>query len=571
MVDKGIKLKAPFPYWGGKSRAAKLIWERFGPVTSYIEPFAGSLAVLLSCPYGQRPREVVNDLDSRVANFWRALRGDPEEVAYWADWPTSHADLIARKSYCIERDEELQQALDADSDRLLTWLEQAEADSGGGHLTAALAADSEFYDAQLAGYWVWCVSNDIGLFSERGKANRSRPEFGGRAGGVGIQAQTTDEVINPAGGFDLSGHSRPICGHQGGGQGVSAQAEPPDGLPQTMPNVNASGGGKGVMQAGAGGDNIPCLRGGQGVQAQVGGMIHVKTPAGGQGVSAQAAPHVNADSYGQGIQAQVGSGIPMVRGLSGLASNGRGVTAQAGLNGSRPLVNGRHRSTGNNGCGVAAQTSHEAIPRLHPSHAGANGGVQGLGDGAAGAGFPAILSHPGRKGVGEPQAPGYIPTDGNRLIPWFNALRQRLSRTYILCKDWRTLCSPTILGLTPSDIAKPNPPITGIFFDPPYATKGRKDLYNRDDSLVALAVQQEAIRLADKHYPLCRVAVAGYKDDYAPWPEGWTAVTWSESQIRMGAESKAEYDRSEVIWFSPSCLDPDAVKPQADFLQQLGV
>lgn len=39
--------QAPFPWFGGKSRAAELIWSRFGDVPNYVEPFAGSLAVLL--------------------------------------------------------------------------------------------------------------------------------------------------------------------------------------------------------------------------------------------------------------------------------------------------------------------------------------------------------------------------------------------------------------------------------------------------------------------------------------------------------------------------------------------
>lgn len=42
-------LKAPFPWFGGKSRVAPLIWARFGEVRNYVEPFAGSLAVR-SCP-----------------------------------------------------------------------------------------------------------------------------------------------------------------------------------------------------------------------------------------------------------------------------------------------------------------------------------------------------------------------------------------------------------------------------------------------------------------------------------------------------------------------------------------
>lgn len=49
------ELKAPFPWFGGKSRAADLVWSRFGDVQNYVEPFAGSLAVLLARP--SQPRD----------------------------------------------------------------------------------------------------------------------------------------------------------------------------------------------------------------------------------------------------------------------------------------------------------------------------------------------------------------------------------------------------------------------------------------------------------------------------------------------------------------------------------
>ena len=64
-------LKAPFPWFGGKSRAAAIIWSRLGDVQTYNEPFAGSLAVLLARPHQPRV-ETVNDLDCYLANFWRA-------------------------------------------------------------------------------------------------------------------------------------------------------------------------------------------------------------------------------------------------------------------------------------------------------------------------------------------------------------------------------------------------------------------------------------------------------------------------------------------------------------------
>ena len=89
------KLKAPFPWFGGKSRVADLVWKRFGNVANYVEPFAGSLAVLLGRPH-QAKLETVNDLDCYVANFWRALKNDPDGVAQWADDPVNEADLHAK-------------------------------------------------------------------------------------------------------------------------------------------------------------------------------------------------------------------------------------------------------------------------------------------------------------------------------------------------------------------------------------------------------------------------------------------------------------------------------------------
>lgn len=95
-----MTLRAPFPWFGGKSRAASIIWERFGDPANYIEPFAGSLAVLLARP--TRPRiETVNDLDCNVANFWRAVKADPEAVAKFADWPVNEADLHARHRWLV--------------------------------------------------------------------------------------------------------------------------------------------------------------------------------------------------------------------------------------------------------------------------------------------------------------------------------------------------------------------------------------------------------------------------------------------------------------------------------------
>lgn len=127
-------MKAPFPWFGGKSVVAPLVWERFGPVANYVEPFFGSGAVLLSRP-DEPQTETVNDLDGLLSNFWRALRADPDEVAFHADWPVNENDLHARHAWLVGRKDSLQ---------------------------ATLEGDPDFFDAKAAGWWVWGTSCWIG-------------------------------------------------------------------------------------------------------------------------------------------------------------------------------------------------------------------------------------------------------------------------------------------------------------------------------------------------------------------------------------------------------------------------
>lgn len=100
MTNRPANLKSPFPWFGGKSRAAEIIWNRFGEVPNYCEPFAGSLAVLLFRPT-EPGIETVNDLDRYVANFWRAVQSDPEAVAAHANWPVNEVDLEARHYWLV--------------------------------------------------------------------------------------------------------------------------------------------------------------------------------------------------------------------------------------------------------------------------------------------------------------------------------------------------------------------------------------------------------------------------------------------------------------------------------------
>lgn len=126
-------MKAPFPWFGGKRRVAHLVWNAFGNPANYVEPFAGSLAVLLERPHTPKV-ETVNDLDCYLANFWRAVKFAPAEVAHWADWPVNEADLHARHRWLVA---------------------QAE-------FRESMRRDPHHFDPKIAGWWVWGICQWIG-------------------------------------------------------------------------------------------------------------------------------------------------------------------------------------------------------------------------------------------------------------------------------------------------------------------------------------------------------------------------------------------------------------------------
>lgn len=166
-----MTLKAPFPWFGGKSRVSREVWRRFGDVPNYIEPFFGSGAVLLGRPEFEGNRiETVNDMDGHLANFWRALQHDPDAVAEHADWPVSELDSHARGDWLYYRPDARQ------------WVER-------------LRADPDYYDVKSAGWWVWFVSTWIGSLPSMdtpqtaagGGVARQLPHLGDAGRGVNRQ------------------------------------------------------------------------------------------------------------------------------------------------------------------------------------------------------------------------------------------------------------------------------------------------------------------------------------------------------------------------------------------------
>jgi DNA adenine methylase len=72
-------MKPPVPYHGGKITIGPAIAAALPPHSHYVEPYCGSLAVLLAKPPSDH--ETVNDLDHGLMTFWRVLRERPAELA----------------------------------------------------------------------------------------------------------------------------------------------------------------------------------------------------------------------------------------------------------------------------------------------------------------------------------------------------------------------------------------------------------------------------------------------------------------------------------------------------------
>ena len=189
-------MKAPFPYFGGKLKAAELIWSRLGAdAGNWIEPFFGSGAVWLNRPKEFSGWATVNDLSGDIANVWRSMRANPEAVAEAAFWPINECDLHARHLWLV---------------------------NNAKTLSARLMADPDYHDAKAAGWWIWGACSWIrgGWCAGDGPWHAEPDEEGISAlilgdGGRGVKRQ----LPHLGGG---QGVNRQLP-HLGGGQGVNRQ------------------------------------------------------------------------------------------------------------------------------------------------------------------------------------------------------------------------------------------------------------------------------------------------------------------------------------------------------------
>lgn len=154
-------LKPPFIWFGGKGAVVDLVWSALGNPPNYVEPFAGTLVMLLNRPGGAGKIETVNDLDCDVANTWRAMQSAPDEVARWADKPVNECEVHA---WSIR----LRETLPEHRERVHT--------------------DADYYDAKRAGIWIWGVCSSIGGNWMQLKGDKALPRVCGWVRGNGINA-----------------------------------------------------------------------------------------------------------------------------------------------------------------------------------------------------------------------------------------------------------------------------------------------------------------------------------------------------------------------------------------------
>ena len=224
--------KTPWPWFGGKADAAPAVWSALGDPDHYVEPFAGSLAVLLRRPHTANRTyhsETVNDLDGLLCNAWRAIARDPDAVAESASWPVCEADLMARHL------------------ALLAWRAAGNAER--------LMADPDFYDAKMAGWWAWGQSCWIGS----GWCSGNGPWIVGADGRItkrpkshGVHRKLPHVIGNGQGvnhaGTREEGVARQLPHVSSNGQGVNRPQAREEGVHRKLPHVSDNG--RGVNHAG---------------------------------------------------------------------------------------------------------------------------------------------------------------------------------------------------------------------------------------------------------------------------------------------------------------------------------
>ena len=97
-------MKPPISYYGGKQRMASKITPLIPQHTVYVEPFCGGATILFAKPWpdasnNNHYREVINDTDGRLINFWKQLRDSGDELVRLIQ-STPYSEQEHREALC---------------------------------------------------------------------------------------------------------------------------------------------------------------------------------------------------------------------------------------------------------------------------------------------------------------------------------------------------------------------------------------------------------------------------------------------------------------------------------------
>lgn len=92
-------MRPPMPYFGSKQTIARQVISLFPDHGHYVEPYCGSLSVLLAKP--RSTMETANDLHAGLMTFWRVLRDRPGDLMRVCELtPHSRVEYL----YCRDAD-----------------------------------------------------------------------------------------------------------------------------------------------------------------------------------------------------------------------------------------------------------------------------------------------------------------------------------------------------------------------------------------------------------------------------------------------------------------------------------
>lgn len=599
-------MKAPFPWFGGKRRVAHIVWERFGDVYNYVEPFAGSLAVLLERPHAPRC-ETINDKDC-VALQTRILMADlkwkradelksgdqimgfdesngepreglraPKRYRHWKIGTVEATEIRTRPCYRLSFDDGT--TVIASENHL--WL--AGSHKSGGRGWRWLKTKSLVCNRKNQCSWLLKLCDVVekedsyragwigGFFDGEGNLASAPGWRCVAAQNPGIVFDRATILLSQSG-FDFS-------------------------LPQTVRKIRRieiNGGMRSVLRF------LMKFR----PERLVNNFQKFIPKCSLYGRKHQAVRLVSKEFLGnyQLVAIQTDCRTYVAEGLAShncfianfwraLAANPEKVAHYADWPVNEADLHARHAWLssrtefrrrmmtdpeyyderiagwwvwglsmwiGGGWCGEATKTKIAA--GTHLERPGLTAGGVGVhrhghwkkrplmkrgGVGVQRTQLPDLSGNSGAHGKGV-DACGLEKKTGG-LLEYFYALADRLRRVRVCCGEW-----DRILGPSPTYLVGQ----TAVFLDPPYSDKaGRdKDLYAEDCLQVAHSVREWAIKSGEN--PLMRIALCGYEGEHE-MPEDWTVVAWkTNGGYSNQSDNGNENGSKERIWFSPHCLQP---------------